>query len=326
MAKLTKRIVDAADVREKDYFVWDDELPGFGLRVFASGKRSYLIQYRAAGRTRRYTIGLHGVWTPETARQEAKVQLGRVARGDNPSEERQLDHKAITVKELCALYTADLNAGLILGKGGRPKKPTTIVTDTGRIERHIIPLIGARRVKDLTKADINKVLKDIMAGKTRVAVKTKKLRGKAIVRGGAGTATRTVGLLGGILTYAVDAGIIESNPAHGIKKPKDNVRNRRLTEAEYRTLGEMLVKAAENEKYAMTVEIIRQIALTGCRRSEMISLMWISGYIQGLLEGIEFKQTAYALDRDSRRAALDLFLTKAVGEPANEAEEPRLAA
>ncbi|GAA4772985.1 site-specific integrase [Stakelama sediminis] len=451
MAKLTKRIVDAADVREKDYFVWDDELPGFGLRVFASGKRSYLIQYRAAGRTRRYTIGLHGVWTPETARQEAKVQLGRVARGDNPSEERQLDHKAITVKELCALYTADLNAGLILGKGGRPKRPTTIVTDTGRIERHIIPLIGARRVKDLTKADINKVLKDIMAGKTRVAVKTKKLRGKAIVRGGAGTATRTVGLLGGILTYAVDAGIIESNPAHGIKKPKDNVRNRRLTEAEYRTLGEMLVKAAENEKYAMTVEIIRQIALTGCRRSEMISLMWIeadtdascmrlvdskegesirpiglpvvdfleerrktatgtyvfpgqgednafgsfpnhweqifkdspladvtphvlrhsfasiandlgftevtiaalvghskgsvtskyihtldtalimaadtiSGYIQGLLEGIEFKQTAYALDRDSRRAALDLFLTKAVGEPANEAEEPRLAA
>ena len=193
MAKLTKRIVDAADVREKDYFIWDDELPGFGLRVFASGKRSYLIQYRAVGRTRRYTIGLHGVWTPETARQEAKVQLGRVARGDNPSEERQLDHKAITVKELCALYTADLNAGLILGKGGRPKKPTTIVTDTGRIERHIIPLIGARRVKDLTKADINKVLKDIMAGKTRVAVKTKKLRGKAIVRGGAGTATRTVG-------------------------------------------------------------------------------------------------------------------------------------
>lgn len=275
MAKLTKRIVDAADVREKDYFIWDDELPGFGLRVFASGKRSYLIQYRAVGRTRRYTIGLHGVWTPETARQEAKVQLGRVARGDNPSEERQLDHKAITVKELCALYTADLNAGLILGKGGRPKKPTTIVTDTGRIERHIIPLIGARRVKDLTKADINKVLKDIMAGKTRVAVKTKKLRGKAIVRGGAGTATRTVGLLGGILTYAVDAGIIEVNPAHGIKKPKDNVRNRRLTEAEYRTLGQMLRDAAANEKYAMTVDIIRQIALTGCRRSEMISLMWI---------------------------------------------------
>ena len=452
MAKLTKRVVDAAEVREKDYFIWDDELPGFGLRVFASGKRSYLIQYRAAGRTRRFTIGLHGVWTAETARQEAKVQLGRVAKGDNPSEERQLDHNAMTVKELCALYVADLNAGLILGKGGRPKKPTTIITDTGRIERHIIPLIGARRVKDLTKADINKVLKDIMAGKTRVAVKTNKLRGRAIVRGGAGTATRTVGLLGGILTYAVEASIIERNPAHGLRKPKDNVRNRRLTEGEYRILGEMLRAAAGKEKYAMTVDIIRQIALTGCRRTEMIELMWseadtdgsclrlidskegasirpiglpvveyleerrktqmgtyvfpgprvedaafggfpnhwkqifkdspladitphvlrhsfasiandlgftevtiaalvghakgsvtskyihsldtalimaadtIAGYIQGLLDGKAFKQTAYALDRDSRKAALARFLCKAEGKERPSVEEERLAA
>ena len=274
MPKLTKRTVDAAGVREKDYFIWDDDLPGFGLRVFASGKRSYLVQYRAAGRTRRYTIGLHGVWTPEMARQEAKVQLGRIAKGDNPAEERQLDHQAITVKELCQLYLKDLDAGLILGKGGRPKKSTTTITDTGRINRHIIPLIGARRVKDLVKADISKVLKDIMAGKTRVSLKTKKLRGRAIVRGGAGTATRTVGLLGGILTYAMEAGIITMNPAHGIRKPKDNVRSRRLSEAEYHILGEMLCKAAESEKYAMTVDIIRQIALTGCRRSEIIGLMW----------------------------------------------------
>jgi len=73
MAKLTKRLVDAAESLEKDYVIWDDELPGFGLRVFASGKRSYVLQYRALGRSRRYTIGLHGVWTAESARQEAKV-------------------------------------------------------------------------------------------------------------------------------------------------------------------------------------------------------------------------------------------------------------
>ena len=437
MVKLTKRVVDAAEVRAKDYVVWDDELPGFGLRVFTSGKRSYVIQYRSAGRSRRYTVGLHGIWTPETARQEAKVQFGRVAQGDNPTEERQLDHRAITVKELCTRYLDDLKAGLILGKGGHPKKSTTIGTDIGRIERHIIPLVGTRRVKDLTKVDINKVLKDIMVGKTRVSVKTKKLRGRAIVRGGGGTATRTVGLLGGILTYAVEAGIIEHNPAHGLRKPKDNVRTRRLSEAEYRTLGGMLHKAAENEKYAMTVEIIRQIALTGCRRSEIIRLMWsevdteasclrlidskegdsirpvglpvvefmesrreeragtyvfpglgddnafgsfpnhweqifrnsplpdvtphvlrhsfasiandlgftevtiaalvghakgsvtskyihtldtalimaadtISGYVKGLLDGAEFRQTAYALDRDSRKAALERFLARAI--------------
>jgi integrase len=452
MAKITMRVVEAAEVREKDYVIWDDELPGFGLRVFASGKRSYVIQYRTRGRSRRYTIGLHGAWAPETARREAKVQLGRVAGGDDPVEERQLDHKAITIKELCTRYLADLQAGLILGKGGRPKKPTTIVTDTGRIERHIIPLIGTRKVKDLTKADINKVLKDIIAGRTRVSVKTKKLRGKAVVRGGAGTGTRTIGLLGGILTYAVEAGIIESNPVHGIRKPKDNVRKRRLSEAEYRTLGQMLREAAKDTRYATTVDIIRQIALTGCRRSEMIGLKWaeadteasclrlddskegesirpiglpvveylerrrtdavgtyvfrgqgednafgsfpnhwekifedtplsditphvlrhsfasiandlgftevtiaalvghakgsvtskyihtldtalimaadtITGYIQGLLDGIEFKQTAYAVDRDSRKAALAHFLSKAASEPSGAVEEKqRLAA
>jgi len=113
-----------------------------------------------------------------------------------------------------------------------------------------------------------------MAGKTRVSVKTKKLRGKAVVRGGAGTATRTVGLLGGILTYAVEAGIIQTNPAHGVRKPKDNVRKRRLSEAEYRILGRMLRDAAKQEKYGKIVDIVRQIALTGCRRSEMIGLKW----------------------------------------------------
>ncbi|MBL7439365.1 DUF4102 domain-containing protein, partial [Escherichia coli] len=81
--------------------------PGFGLRVFTSGKRSYVIQYRLGKRSRRFTIGLHGIWTPERARQEAKVQLGRIAQGEDPAEEKQLDNKAITVKELCDLYVAD---------------------------------------------------------------------------------------------------------------------------------------------------------------------------------------------------------------------------
>jgi Arm DNA-binding domain len=147
VAKLSKRVVDAAEPRGKDYAIWDDELPGFGLRVFMSAKRSYLIQYRSAGRSRRYTIGVHGVWTPELARKEANIQLGRVAQGDNPAEERQLDHKAVTVKKLCELHLKDLCAGLVLGKGRRPKKATTIVTDTGRIHRHIVPLIGSRRVR-----------------------------------------------------------------------------------------------------------------------------------------------------------------------------------
>ncbi|MBS0476245.1 MAG: DUF4102 domain-containing protein [Proteobacteria bacterium] len=57
-----------------------------------SRRRSYLIQYRALGRSRRYPIGAHGVWTPDAARKEALFQLGRAAKGDNPAEERKLDH------------------------------------------------------------------------------------------------------------------------------------------------------------------------------------------------------------------------------------------
>jgi integrase len=267
-------MVDSAGPKDKDYVIWDDDLPGFGLRVFKSGKRSYVLQYRSLGRSRRYTIGLHGVWTPETARQEAKIQLGRIAKGDNPAEERQLDHRAITIKELCNLYSADMKAGLILGKGGRPKKASTIYTDIGRMNCHIIPLVGNRRVKDFTKADANRLLKDVMAGKTKVTRKTGKLRGKSIVRGGAGTASRTIGLLGGIMTYAIEAGIIQTNPAHGIKKPKDNVRQRRLSEAEYRILGRMLADAECLDAYSTFAMVVRQIALTGCRRGEIIGLKW----------------------------------------------------
>src|SRR5215813_2456469 len=129
MARLTKCVVDAAEKQSSDYIIWDDELPGFGLRVFRSGQRSYLVQYRADGRTRRYTIGIHGVWTPALARKQARVLLGRIAQGENPSEVRRLNARAITVKELCTRYLEDAENGLVLGKGERPKKASTIYVD-----------------------------------------------------------------------------------------------------------------------------------------------------------------------------------------------------
>jgi len=310
MPKITKKAVDAAIPNGRDYVIWDSELPGFGLRVFASGKRSYVLQYRSLGRSRRYTIGLHGVWTPEMARLEAKAQLGRIARGDNPAEEKRLDHRALTVKQLCDLYRNDLEAGLILGKGGRPKKASTIYTDLGRIKRHIVPLLGNRRVKDLTRADATKLLKDVMAGNTRISVKTEKLRGKSIVRGGPGTASRTLGLFGAILTYAINAGIIDSNPAHGIRKPKDQVRQRRLTEAEYRELGRILAEARRDERFATTSEVIRLLALTGCRRGEIIGLQW---------EEVDFDQSCIRLT-DSKEG----YSVRPVGLPVLEFLEERM--
>jgi integrase len=273
MAKLSKRVVDHAETGENDYFIWDDELPGFGLRIFKSGKRSYLVQYRAKGRTRRFTIGTHGVWTPDTARVQARVLLGRIAQGDNPAEERQLDLKAITIKELCERYLEDAKNGLILGKKRRPKKASTIYTDEGRIRRHIIPLLGTRRVKDITAADVMRFMRDVASGKTKTDQKTRK-RGRAIVRGGIGTGTRTVGLLGAILTYARENGIIDINPAHGIRKAADQKRTRRLSEDEYRLFGNLLRKAAQDDQLATAAQMARAIALTGCRRGEIINLIW----------------------------------------------------
>ncbi|WP_366140234.1 Arm DNA-binding domain-containing protein [uncultured Roseobacter sp.] len=87
--------------KRKGQVVCDDEQPGFGFRVYASGKRSYLIQYRAKGRSRRCTIGLQGVWTPETAHREAKTLPGQIARGEDPAAEREEERRAVTVGELC---------------------------------------------------------------------------------------------------------------------------------------------------------------------------------------------------------------------------------
>jgi hypothetical protein len=82
MTKLMKRTVDALDVTGKEYFVWDDEIPGFGVRVFPSGRKTYVIQYKVGGRggeTRRKALGQHGVITAEEARNEAK-RIGRKAK------------------------------------------------------------------------------------------------------------------------------------------------------------------------------------------------------------------------------------------------------
>jgi len=273
MSRLSNRILASVEPQSEDYFLWDDDLPGFGLRVFASGKCSYLVQYRAGGRTRRYTIGPHGVWTPETARKRAQILLGEIAHGENPAEQRLLNIKAITVRELCERYMQDAEIGLIEGKRRRPKKASTLVTDKSRINRHIVPLLGTRRVKDVTSSEVTRFLRDVAGGKTKLDVKTKR-RGRAIVRGGIGAATRTVSLLGGIFTYAVQLGIIDLNPVHGVRKFADQKKNRRLTEGEYRLLGEVIRKAAEKEQYQTAVNMIRAIACTGCRLGEIVTLKW----------------------------------------------------
>jgi len=272
MVKLTKRKVDAAGSDGRDHFVWDNEVQGFGLRVKKSGAKSFIIQYRNTnGRSRRLTIGRYGVLTVEEARKEAKIALASVLKGGDPAEERKLERGAITIQDLCREYLQKAEHGLILTRRGEAKSPTTLYTDKGRVERHIIPLIGNRTVKDLTAGDVRRFLQNVIAGKTKADVKTKK-RGRAIVTGGRGTAARTIGLLGGILTYAVEQGYRGDNPSRGIVRPKDRTREWRLDDAGYRLLGKCLSDAEHNAANWQPILIARALALTGCRRGEIEAL------------------------------------------------------
>ncbi len=107
MSKLTKRYVEALKAKDQDYMVWDAEISGFGIRVYASGRKSYLVQYRSGGRTRRRSIGQHGVLTAEEARNEARKLLGDVAKGGNPAEDRQRQLRAPTVASLCDRFLSE---------------------------------------------------------------------------------------------------------------------------------------------------------------------------------------------------------------------------
>ena len=100
MPKITKRVVEAAESRGSEYFVWDDELPGFGLRVLANGRKGYVVQYRAGRRSRRISIGLSSVFSCEKARTKAMGILTAVRNGGDPAATRDADRTAITVKEL----------------------------------------------------------------------------------------------------------------------------------------------------------------------------------------------------------------------------------
>ncbi|MGO9682390.1 MAG: phage integrase central domain-containing protein, partial [Beijerinckiaceae bacterium] len=142
---------------------------------------------------------------------------------------------------------------------------STLYIDRGRIERHILPVLGSRPVRDLKTPDITRFMRDIASGKTAADIKTG-FRGRAIVKGGPGTASRTIGLLGGILSFAVSEGIISTNPARGVKRPADKRREIRLSADQYRALGKALAEADSAGENSAAILGGRLLALTGCRR------------------------------------------------------------
>ncbi len=264
MPKISKSIVDKAKVRNSEYFIWDEGIPGFGVRVYPSGVKSYIFQYRKGKRTRRMVLGKHGVITPHKARAKAVKYLNKLNDGEDPSADRHKLNNQITVSELCDLY---------LQEGSSHKKLSTLATDEGRIRRHIKPLLGNMRASEVSTDDIRVFMKDVIAGKTAIDIKTK-ARGRARVTGGKGTASRTVGLLGGIFTFAIQKGLRTDNPVRLVKKPKDQKRQRFLSEIELKRLFHFLDQDNGMVFNMNVIPIIKMLLLTGCRKSEIVELKW----------------------------------------------------
>lgn len=266
MPKLTKTTVDDARPSDKERFIWDSELKGFGLKVFPTGVKSFVFQYRSPeGRTRRYTIGKYSdTLTADQARKLAKDKAHDVHAGRDPMSEKKARRDAMTVAEVLDKY---LHSERFAGNA-----ETTKATDRGRIERHLIPLLGRTIADSLTAEQVAKAHRDIKDGKTAARIKTK-ARGVARVTGGAGTADKSVLLLSTALTWACDQGHVKRNPVK-MKYGKSGQRDTILDDAtDYMRMFATLQKMEDEKRVrSAAADAIRFIALTGARRGEALGL------------------------------------------------------
>jgi len=273
MAALTKRVLDAAKPRDKEYFAWCGALPGFGARIYPSGRKIFIAQVRIGRAQRRVKIGPFGALTVEQARERAAVVIRAAADGRDPQREKRELKTAPTVEELCYQYMDAARSGLVTTRFREAKRSTTLDVDAGRIASHIVPLIGRIPARELRRVDVQHMEDAITAGKTALVIKTKP-RGRAVVTGGAGTAARAIGLLGGIFSWAQKRGLVPEgmNPAHGVEITRGKAKDRILNAQELETLGNVLNGHAMTRTPA--VNLIRLIAMTGLRLGEASGLKW----------------------------------------------------
>ena len=251
--------------------LWDTEVRGFGARRQTDKGDIIFVWKGQAPITRKQiflTIGRwgRGDWALDDARRRATEYRDAVRLGRDPAAARDEQKHVMTVAELCAAYLAD--APTMLLRAGRAKKASTLATDATRIDAHIIPLLGGLRVPSVTHADIETFMHRVAAGET-----ARPRQGHGGPRtGGRGAATRSVGLLGAIFTYAIKKQLRADNPIRGVVKFAEKRRERRMTAGEYSQLAAGLVGVGQDNTIGAAA--IRFLALTGWRRGEAVNLKW----------------------------------------------------
>ena len=224
--------------------------------------------------------------------------MAKVQSAQDPAAEKAERRQAKTVSDLCDEYYEAAQRGEIVTRRGTSKKASTLTSDRSRIERHVKPLLGKKLARDVTQNDIKRFLVDVAGGKHAVN-RDAKNGGEGSAKGGKGAATRTVLMLGGIFSYAIQTGIRADNPTHGVRKFADRRGERFLSKEELARLGQALAQAetiglpwstnadAPGAKHLPkddaarrniidphAAAAIRLLILTGCRLGEVLGLKW----------------------------------------------------
>jgi len=245
--KLTKKAIDTATYTGNGndrQVVWDDNLSGFGLRVYPTGKKAFVLSYRHNGRKRMITIGQYGALTLDQAKKEAQKYLVDVIQGDDPLAVREKERTGNTLKQLCAAYV-DRHA----------IKKKSAHADIRRINTHLLPAWGALKASAIKRSDVAAIHAKI--GKNN----------------GEYEANRVLALLSKLFELAELWGFVDEghpNPARGVQKFNEIQRDRYVTHEEL----PILIEAIQNEPNESAKQAIWLYLLTGLRKEELLNARW----------------------------------------------------
>jgi integrase len=249
MGKLTKRSIEALTPREIDFIAWDNDVPGFGVRVMPSGRKSFVLQYRAGRRSRRMVLGYVNVVTPEQARTMVIQHLAALRQGVDPLAERDTRSDAVTVRDLAARFDAEHIAVHL--------KASTQKEYRRSLEKFILPFFSNRPIAEVSREEV-----------ARFHHKYRHVPYQA---------NRCLEILSKMFNLAELWGLRPdgSNPRKHIKKYREEKRERFLSAAELRRVGEVLRDMeAEGLELPSAIAAVMLLILTGCRLGEIMTLKW----------------------------------------------------